>query len=250
MNELAVSVVVYVFVMAGSLAGIYLNRVLPPEQIKDETRQAVNVATGIIATLAALVLGLMVASAKSSFDTRADDVRQIAARLFILDQTLRQYGPESAEARRLLQQLTEARLQDFRGETLESAGVPHMMDLETSLRRALFSLSASTEGQKWLLARALTLASELEQTRWLLIERSHKSIPRIFLVVLVFWLVVIFGSLGLFSPRNLTAYTVILICAFSVATAIFIVLEMDQPFEGILRVSDLPVRNALIEISR
>ena len=81
MNELAISFVVYVCVTGGALAGIYLNPVLPPEQIKDETRQAVNIAVGIIATLAALVLGLMVASAKSSFDARAGDVREIAAHI-------------------------------------------------------------------------------------------------------------------------------------------------------------------------
>ncbi len=250
MNEIAVSFVVLICVMSGALLGIYLNRVLPPEHIKDETRQAVNVATGIIATLAALVLGLMVASAKSSFDDRADEIRQIAARLFILDQTLRQYGPQTGDARRLLLQLTEARLREFRGETLERAGVPHMVELEDALRKSLFSLSTTSDAQKWLQARALTVAGELEQTRWLLIERSHKSIPRSFLVVLVFWLVVIFGTLGLFSPRNATAYTVILICVVSVATAIFLVLELDQPFEGVLQVSNVPIRNALAEMSR
>ena len=250
MSELAVSFVVLICVMGGALIGICLNHVLPPEHIKDETRQAVNVATGIIATLAALVLGLMVASAKSSFDDRADEIRQIAARLFILDQTLRQYGPETGEARQLLRQLTEARLREFHGATLEGAGVPHMVALEAALRKALFSLSGASEAQKWLLARALSVASELEQTRWLLIERSRKSIPTSFLVVLVFWLVVIFASLGLFSPRNATAYTIILICVVSVATAVFLVLEMDQPFEGVLQVSNAPIHSALAEMSR
>ena len=250
MSEFAISCVVLLSVMSGALIGIYLNHVLPPEHIKDETRQAVNVATGIIATLSALVLGLMVASAKSSFDDRADEIRQIAARLFVLDQTLRQFGPETAGARTLLRQLTEARLHDFHGETFAKAGVPHMMELEDALRKSLFALSAGNDAQKWLLARALTVAGELEQTRWLLIERSTKSIPRSFLVVLVFWLVVIFGSLGLFSPRNGTAYTVMLICVVSVATAVFLVLEMDQPFEGMLQVSTAPIHNALTEMSR
>jgi hypothetical protein len=249
-NELAVSFVVYVCVTGGALAGIRLNSVLPPEQIKEETRQAVNIAVGIIATLAALVLGLMVASAKSSFDARADDVRQIAARIIILDRTLRDYGHETTDARDQLKTMVTARLEHFWAEELQTAGAPRLAEMESVFRRQLLSLSPGNDTQKWLQARALTVAADLEQTRWLLIEQSHKTIPSAFLVVLAFWLVVIFCTLGLFSPRNGTAYTVIFVCAFSVATAIFLVLELDQPFEGVLQVSDLPVRSALAEISR
>ena len=99
--ELAISFVVYLCVMAGALGGIYLRRMLPPDDIKDDTRQIANVATGLIATLAALVLGLMVASAKSSFDARADEIRESGARIILLDRSLRQYGPETREVRDL-----------------------------------------------------------------------------------------------------------------------------------------------------
>ena len=250
MNELAISFVVYVCVIGGALAGIYLNRVLPAEHIKDETRQAVNIAVGVIATLTALVLGLMVASAKNSFDARAEDIREIAARIIILDRTLRDYGLESTDARDQLKKMIEARLKQFWAEELRIAGAPRLAEMESVFRGRLLSLSPANDTQKWLQARALAVAGDLEQTRWLLIEQSRKTIPSAFLVVLVFWLVVIFGTLGLFSPRNGTAYTIIFICALSVATAIFLVLELDQPFEGMLQVSDVPVRNALAEISR
>ena len=250
MNELAISFVVYVCVMGGALTGIYLNRVLPPEHIKDETRQAVNIAVGVIATLAALVLGLMVASAKSSFDARSNDVREIAARIIILDRTLRDYGSETTDARNQLKTMIEARLEHIWAEEVQAVGAPRLADMESGLRRQLLALSPASDTQRWLQARALSVAGELEQTRWLLIEQSRKTIPRAFLVVLAFWLVVIFSTLGLFSPRNGTAYTVIFICALSVGTAIFLVLELDQPFEGMLQVSDLPVRSALAEIGR
>jgi len=248
-NQLAISFVVYVCVTGGALAGICRNPVLPPEHVKDETRQAVNIAVGIIATLAALVLGLMVTSAKSSFDTRASDVREIAARIIILDRVLRDYGHEATDARDQLKTMVEARMEHFWAEEFQAAGAPRLTDMESGFRRRLLSLSPANDTQKWLQARALTVAGDLEQTRWLLIEQSRKTIPRAFLVVLTFWLVVIFGTLGLFSPRNGTAYTIIFVCALSVATAIFLVLELDQPFEGVLQVSNLPVRSALAEIS-
>ena len=105
---------------------------------------------------------------------------------------------------------------------------------------------------RWIAYRGDTIALEHYVTApaHSLIEQSRRSIPRAFLVVLTFWLIVIFCTLGLFSPRNGTAYTIIFVCALSVATAIFLVLELDQPFEGVLQVSDLPVRGALVEISR
>ena len=83
-----------------------------------------------------------------------------------------------------------------------------------------------------------------------MIEQNRGSIPTPFLVVLVFWVAVIFASLGLFAPRNGTVYTIIFVCALSVAAAIFLILEMDQPFEGLLQISSEPLRNALAEIIR
>ena len=236
--------------MGGALIGIYLNRALPPEHVKSETRQAVNIAIGLISTLAALVLGLMVASAKSSFDARAEDIREIAARIIILDQTLRDYGQSATDAREQLKNAIEARLQRLWAEESQTSGAPRLTEMESVFRGRLLTLAPANDAQKWLQAHALSVADDLEQTRWLILERSRKTIPTILLVVLVFWLVVIFVTLGLFSPRIGTAYTIIFICALSVATAIFLVLELDQPFEGVLKVSDLPVRSALAEIAR
>ena len=110
--------------MGGALIGIYLNRVLPPEHVKNETRQAVNIAIGLISTLAALVLGLMVASAKSSFDARAADLREIATHIIILDRTLRDYGQATTDARDQLKKTIEARLQRLWAEESETAGAP------------------------------------------------------------------------------------------------------------------------------
>ena len=84
----------------------------------------------------------------------------------------------------------------------------------------------------------------------MLYEQSRSSIPMPFLVVLVSWLAVIFAILGLLAPRNGTVYVVILVCALSVSTAVYLILEMDQPFEGILQISSAPLQSALTEIAR
>jgi hypothetical protein len=252
-TELAISCAVCLCVIAGALIGIYLRHVLPPDHIKDDTRQIVNVAIGLIATLAALVLGLMVASAKSSFDARADEVRESGARLILLDRGLRQYGPETRDTRDLLRKLIEGRIERVwrTPSAIAQEGTAGSQTAEIeAIRSGLFALAPGNDAQKWLLARALTMTGELEQARWLLIEEARSSIPRPFLVVLVFWLVVIFASLGLFAPSNATVYSIIFVCALSVATAIFLILEMDRPYEGLLQISNAPLASALAEMSR
>lgn len=253
MSEVVVTTLVSLCVFAGAIFGMFLNRVLPPHHMGDETRQVVNVAVGLIATLAALVLGLMVASAKASFDARSDEVRQSAAQIVMLDRSLRQYGPEAVPALDLLHDLVRRQLLL----TWEESATPAVRDerhaASTGVEKfqtLLRNLKPADEAQRWLQTRALTLSAKLEETRWLLLESSESSIQRPFLVVLVLWLAVIFTSLGLFAPRHRTALAVIVICALSVSTAIFLILEMDQPFSGLMQVSDQPLRDAIRHIER
>jgi len=252
-SDLFVTGLVSLVVMGGALFGMFLNRVLPPEHIGEGTRNTVNIAVGVIATLSALVLGLMVASAKASFDQRSDEIKQSAARVVLLDRALLQYGPEAKDARAQLHDLAKRNLilnwvetKDavlLDGLHAENSGI---QKFQTTVRQ----LKPADDAQKWLQSRALTLAAELEQSRWLLLESSESSIQRPFLIVLVLWLAVIFASLGLFAPRNRTAVAVIVVCALAVSTAIFLILEMDQPFDGLLQVSDQPLRNAFRQIAK
>src|SRR4029450_11219556 len=171
----------------------------------------------------------------------------------MLDRSLRQYGPETAETRQLLRQLIEGRIKHVWGtptdELQEGKAGSQKAEIE-AVRGGLFALAPGSDAQKWLQARALSTAADLEQSRWLLIEHGRSTIPSPFLVLLVFWLVVIFANLGLFAPPNGTVYTIIFVCALSVATAIFLILEMDQPYQGLLQISSEPLVSALSEISR
>src|SRR4051812_27708050 len=238
MSEFEVAAFVCVCVLAGAALGVTLRNVLPPEHMSEQSRNIVNVAIGLVATLAALVLCLLVASAKSSFDARNEEVKQSATRLVVLDRTLRQFGPQAKEARDLIRELTQQRI-DRRWNLSEHADRSRQLRDDAAkseaVRAKLWELTPVNEAQRWLFARALTLTSEIEQARWLLVETEESSIPRPFLVVLVFWLAAIFTALGLFSPRNATVYAVLFVCAISVSTAILMILEMDQPFEGLLQ---------------
>jgi hypothetical protein len=252
-SEIVTAVLVFLSMLAGAFVGASLRRVIPPEHMGEQSRNIVNLAIGLIATLSALVLGLLVASAKSAFDSRNDEIKQSAARLVVLDRTLRQYGPETTQIRALLQELTQRRI-DHTWNKLKTRDHVRIVreDAVSSeiIRARLWQLAPGTEAQRWLHARALTITAEIEQGRWLLVEGDQSSIPKPFLVVLASWIAVIFAGLGLFSPRNLTVYAVLVICAISVSTAVLLILEMDQPFEGLLQVPAAPLVSAVEEMRR
>jgi len=252
-NELALSLSVCGIVISGSLLGIFLRPALPPDHVAEETRNIVIVAIGLIATLAAVVLGLLVASAKTAFDLRADELKQSAARIILLDRTLRHYGPETLEIRATLRQMTENRIDRTWGERAGQGPGALAPATEAGIERVqtqLLGLKPGDDEKKWLHTRALTIAADLEQARWMLYEETRSSIPMPFLIVLVSWLTVIFAILGLLAPRNETVLAVILVCAMSISTAVYLILEMDQPFEGILQLSSAPLSSALAEIAR
>src|SRR6266403_5836034 len=75
---------------------------------------------------------------------------------------------------------------------------------------------------------------ELGQLRTLLVAESISSISKPLLIVVSFWLVIIFLSFTLIAPRNATATFALIVSAVAVATAIFLILELDRPFNGLL----------------
>ena len=253
MSEFAVALTVFACLSLGIWLGIHLSARLPAHHVSEDSRDVVTIALGVVATLAALVLGLMVASAKSSFDTRSDDIKQSAARIILVDRELRQYGADAAPIRALLKKLAQSRIELAWRESADERtdGRPDVkFESIEEVQKRLRALEPHGDAQRWLQNRTLTLTSELALTRWLLIEQSRPTVSQPFLVVLALWLIVIFVSLGVFAPRNATVRTIIFVCAFSVSTAVFLILEMDQPFGGLMQVSDEPLRDAIIELGR
>jgi hypothetical protein len=201
--------------------------------------------------MSALVLSLLVASAKSSFDTRSNQLVQVSADIIQLDRALARYGPETKEARSLLERSVAATLERF---WPTEGARPIAIDPKASPVEALYDkieeLSPQNEAQRALRSQAETTALDMGRTRLLLFEHLDRSIPVPFLVVLVFWLCIIFASFGLFAPRNATVIAVLCVCALSVSGAIFLILELDRSFEGLLKVSGAPLRAALAQLGR
>lgn len=246
MNALALSCVMFALVLAGLFAGALLRRVLPESHLSKETQDVVRLGAGLIATLAALVLGLLIASAKSSFDTQSSQVKQITADLVLLDTVLAVYGPETRPIRELMRKTTGTLADQIWSEARENATQPFRASAAgEKLYVDIQSLAPQNEVQRSLQTRAVQLANDLAQNRLLLFVQKGNLIPVPFLAVLVFWLVIIFLSFSLFSSLNATVLTFLSFLALSASCAIFLILELSAPFTGLMMISSIPLRDAL-----
>jgi hypothetical protein len=240
-------------IFGGAVLGLLLSRLLPEGHLRDNSRDTVKVVAGMIATLAALVLGLLISSAKSSFDAIDTAITQNGAKVILLDRALANYGPETKDIREHLRSTVVAGIEMFwPGEKAEGAGLAGferataMEDLQAKIRQ----LTPATDLQRQLLAQAEKLSSDMLEARWLLIAQAQRTLPMTFLVVLLFWLTMLHISFGLLATRNATVITVLLISALSVSGAIFIILEMNNPLQGMLKVSSAPMRKALEHLGK
>ena len=230
--------------------GMSTRRLLPEHHLSADTKDTVKLAMGLVATMSALLLGLLVSSAKSSYDTTRGEVIQMAAKIAFLDRVLTLYGPEAAETRKRFRAAIEAATQQMWPEKGNYARLAPDVPAGDALFAAILNLSPKDDLQRAAKIQAASLAVELAQLRTLLAAQSVPSISKPLLVVVVAWLVVIFLSFSLVAPPNATAALSLLVAALSVSGAIFLILELDQPFGGLIQISSEPMRKALVQIGK
>ena len=247
-SPLFASLLALVIILSGAFGGMMLRKVLPDRHLADDTKDAVRLGTGLIGTIAALVLGLLIAAANSSFDTQRGHVQHVAADIILLDQFLAQYGPEAQPARERLREaigpLVERIWRENRSENAAQSPFEATRSSQ-DVAAIVLQLAPKNEVQRITKDRAIQATADLAQTRFLLFERAGRSLPVPFLVVLIFWLAMIFASFGMFARPNPVLIGALIICAVSAAGALFLVLELSDPFTGLMQISSVPLRNAL-----
>ena len=250
MHAIVLSLVSAACVFSGLFFGYFLNQALPKNHLSNDSKDAIKLASGMIATLAALVLGLLVASAKSSFDLINGENVTIASKIIVLDRTLAHYGPEAEPARVELKRAVAAGIEIIWGKKTEVEGLTALeaangMELTQD---KVNDLQPATDAQRALLAQARQLSNDLIQSRWLVIEQSQNSLPAMFFVVLLLWLTLLYVSIGLIAPRNATVISAMLVCALSYSAALFLIMEMSQPTSGFIRLPSAPMEKALAHL--
>jgi hypothetical protein len=256
MNALVTALVVFAVLMGATLLGSTLGRRLPTTQVTGQTWSSVSLGLGFIATMAAIVLGLLVAAAKGSYDTKHDEVQSAAAKFIVLDRTLRQYGPETQSVRALLLDRVKSLVsmewvkKEQASSVARTEAAPPTTYGYEQIWLAVRTLSPANDVQRALQARALDIIDQLGQMRWLLTAQSSEGISTPMLVALVVWLAVIAGCAGVFAPRHTTMFVVALLCTLSVSGTIFLLMELYNPFGGVMRMSSAPLQTAVDVLSQ
>jgi hypothetical protein len=237
-------------IFGGSLTGMAVRSVLPEHYFTNEAKDVLRLGLGLITTLSALVLGLLVSTAKSSYDAKRGQVTQLATDVILVDRSLELYGLETKSARRVLRDQVaalSAQIDSLSASTPKLARPSSEADL-SDFYQMVRRLSPRDDVQRSLKAEVLRISLEVGQIRASALARESSSIPVPFLVVLVFWLTALFVGFGLFAPRNLIVVAALCVSTLTVATALFLILDMDQPLTGFMKLSIEPLRNALAVI--
>ena len=253
MTPWAISGIAFVCVFGGALLGMYCRTRLRQHHLSPESKDLVRLGVGLIATMAALVLGLLIASAKGAYDTQRSELIQMSSKIVILDRVLAHYGPQAKEARDYLRLTVVGMLDQFwpeggpRRAEKEPAGAGGVVE---AFYDKVQALAPQNDPQRSLQAQALGITMDIGQTRWLMFQQRDSSISVPLLAVVVFWLTIIFMSFGLFAQPDALTIGVLFVSAISVSAAIFLILELDQPFGGLIQISSAPLRNALALLGR
>jgi len=249
---MAIGWVVFAVVFGSAMLAMSLRAVVPEHHLGSDSKDVVKLGIAVIATMSALVVSLLLASAKGSYDARSREFTQMSANLIVLDRVLAHYGPETKEVRDLLRRsVVDGVDRVGSSDNFELPILAPTTATPQSIYSQIQQLSPRDEAERMLQGQALKTAVDLSQARWLLFEqRAGSAIPMPFLVVVVFWLCIIFASFGLYAPGNTTVVVTLCVCALSVSGAIFLIMELDRSFEGIIRISDAPLRAALAHLGQ
>ena len=245
MSPESASLAVSAAVFAGALVGLYLHRMLPEGHLTKDTQDVVRLGTGMLSVLSSLVLAMLISTAKTNYDSTDKDLRTFSANLILLSETLRDYGGDAAVPRGLLRGYTTRMIAETwpaRGEAVVDSTASGTL-LER-VREAIRALRPVDDGQRWLQDQALQVHTSLLRQRWQFIQNEGHGVRPVVLLILVSWISFIFASFGLNAPQNGTVVAAFLVCSLAIGGSVFLVLAMDNPLGGVMRVSDAPMQRA------
>lgn len=247
MAPITISLLAFILALAGVFLGSTMQRLLPEGHLSSDSKEVVKLSMGVVATLAALVLGLLVASAKSTYDARESEINQITAYVILLDNLLAKYGQEAQSARASLRRAIPPVVDRIwrEGQSGRQAEPFKAAPEGEAFYQQVQDLKPTNDMQHGLQARIVEITNDLMQARFVLFSHLGSSIPLPFLAVLLLWMIILFAGFSLMAPANATTLASLVICALSVSGAIFLILELDQPFAGMMMISSEPLRDAL-----
>jgi hypothetical protein len=228
-----------------------LRKALPEQHLSGETKDTVKVAMGLVATMVALVLGLLIAAAKDKYDKESAGVTQMAAKVIYLDRMLANFGPEADDVRSLIGKMVETvRSRMWPGHLLSGAQLDPNASRSEALFVALQNLAPKNDLQTTLKSHAISAAFDLGQARWQEYEQANSTVSAPLLCILTFWLAILFVSFGMFAPSNSTVIIALVMAALAVSGGVFLMMELNSPFAGVLQISSAPFDDAIVHLGK
>jgi hypothetical protein len=246
-NTLIIGSIVLAALLSGAFAGAKLRDRLPEHELSDETKNLVSVSSAVLGTLSALVLGLLISNANTSFTRLGGEVTALSAQVLRLDHILSRYGANVEPARNVVLQYAEHKAVDLFPDDPADVRLsnPATYELLQRLEDMLLALRPANARDQWWLGQATALAAKIGDSRWLIAQQVGQGTPKAFVALLVFWLALLFASFGLFAPRNFTSAITLTLCALAVAGAVAMFLELERGFGGFVRISPAPMLQAV-----
>lgn len=262
MLELLSPIAIFFLLCLSTLLGRYVHRRMPDTVRTRETIETMQLVIGMLVTFAALVLGLLTASVKSSYDAADRDRHAYALRMTQLDRCLRDYGAETAPIRTDLAGYVAAviastwphepppqgvRYPNVRGMPVTGAS-PILGALMDHVGQQIRTLEPKTSAQTATWQSCRQDFRDVETAREAVIQDAAASLSAPFFWMLIFWLTVVFLALGLVVPRNRVAMLGVLLCALSLSSAVFVISDLSLPYRGLMAISSTATRAALTEM--
>jgi hypothetical protein len=252
MPPVAIGLIAFGLALAGILLGSVMQRTLPKGQLSPDSKEVVKLSLGIVATLAALVLGLLVASAKTTYSAREGEINQITAYVILLDNLLAKYGEGAQAARASLRKAIPPMVDHIwrEAQSVPVQSAPFKASAEgEAFYQQVQELQPTNDMQRGLKQRIIEVALDLAKARLLLFSHLGSSIPFPFLAVLLLWMTILFAGFSLMAPPNTITLASLIVCALSVSAAIFLILGLDKPFSGLMAIESESLMNALSPLS-
>lgn len=248
----AMALIAWAAMFAAASGGMWIGSRLPTEHRTSESRDMVRAAMGMVSTLTALALGLLISSANTSFNAAQDQLMSTSSNIIRMDRMLRLYGPEVDYPRQKLRAYAKGMMRDLfppdgQRSNIENDGT---LDFLAWSENKVALLVPTTDSQRWLLPHMLDVSNKLVEEHFALVKQEHYALPTVVIALLLLWLLFLFGSYGLFSPRHLTAVAILLLSSATAAGAIFLILELQRGTHGIVRITSEPLLHAIDLIDR
>jgi len=253
MPGIVIALLTFVCAFGGAVLGNYIRSAIPPAHLSKESQDVMKLGMGLVATMTALLLGLVTAAARSSFDSQDAAIRTSAANILTLDRLLARYGPETTPTRVLIKRAVAFRVETtWPGDGSAGSGLTKTISTQEieEIEDQILRLSPANDSQRWFKTESLKLSEEVSKARWRTLGNQGRSVPTVFLIVVVFWLTVTFVSFGLYAQLNPAVLAVLFVASISVAGAVFLILELDGPFDGLIKISSGPLRYALSQLGQ